>query len=176
MSYGIMPYRVSLSRLQTRFGNPDKAKRRKTRDACVRYAREIDELDSAPDAPTFMQVVDDLLDGKVEHPNYGHKYWYALKGFIESIGKFLNNNYWYPASADVFWDIDAFKLYDIDAPMKIPSPADFPTVFVLRGDRMTDKLLKELEEKIEDREQFLQVAAWIKEAKRYKQDLVLFYH
>jgi uncharacterized protein YaaR (DUF327 family) len=77
---------------------------------------------------------------------------------------------------DVFFDIEAFKLYDVDAPMKIPNPADFPVVFVLRGDNMTDELLKELEEKIEDQEQFLQVADWIKEAKRYKQDLVLFYH
>lgn len=174
MGYGIMPYRVSLSRLQTRLGNINK--RNKTRGDCARYARGIDELDSAPDAPTFMQVVDNLLDGKVDYPNYGHKYWYAIKGLIESLGQFLNNNCWCPSPADVFWNIEAFKLYDLGTPMRIPSPDDFPVVFVLRGYNMTDELLKELEEKIEDQEQFLQVAAWIKEAKRYKQDLVLFYH
>jgi hypothetical protein len=41
---------------------------------------------------------------------------------------------------------------------------------------MTDDLLKELEEKIGNNEQFWQVSSWIRDAKRYKQDLVLFYH
>lgn len=176
MSYGIMPYRVSLSRLRTRFGITVTAKRGKIRGACYHLRQSVDELDSSEDAPKFDEIVVELLDGKAEHSKYGYKYWYAIKGFVEALGQFLNNNEWYPADASVFWETKAFKLYDIDAPMKIPTPDDFPTVFVLRGENMTDELMSELKEKIEDDEQYQQVASWIREAKRYKQDLMLFYY
>jgi hypothetical protein len=176
MSYGIMPYRVSLSRLRTRFGMTDKKKRSKTRGACYHLRQSVDELDSSENAPKFDEIVVELLDGKAEHSKYGYKYWYAVKGFVESIGQFLNNSEWYPADASVFWNSKSFKLYDIDAPMRIPTPDDSPTVFVLRAENMTDDLLKELEEKIGYNEQFWQVSSWIRDAKRYKQDLVLFYH
>ncbi len=176
MSYGIMPYRVSLSRLRTRFGITVTAKRTKVRKACYILGRNVDQMDSSPEAPVFNDIVTELLDGKATHSKYGYKYWYAIKGFVESLGQFLNNSEWYPADADVFWKTKAFKLYDIDAPMKIPSPDDFPTVFVLRAENMTDKLLKELEKELGNGEQYWQVSGWIQEAKRYKQDLVLFYH
>lgn len=171
-----MPYRVSLSRLQTRFGITVTAKRSKVRKSCYHLARSVDDIDSSDDAPKFNDIVTELLDGKAEHPKYGYKYWYAIKGFVESLGQFLHNDQWYPADAEVFWNTKSFKLYDIDAPMKIPTPDDFPTVFVLRAENMTDELLKELEEKLGNGEQYWQIASWLREAKRYKQDLVLFYH
>lgn len=176
MSYGIMPYRVSLSRLSTRFGLTVTAKRRKVRNACHHIGRNVDEMASSDDTPKFNDIVTELLDGKVAHEKYGYIYWYAIKGFIESIGQFLNNSEWYPADVDVFWNNKSFKLYDIDAPMKIPTPDDSPTVFVLRAENMTDELLKELEKELGNGEQYWQVSSWIREAKRYKQDLVLFYH
>lgn len=176
MSYGIMPYRVSLSRLSTRFGNTNNSKRSKIRRICLKDANDVDELDSNPDAPLFKDIVENMLDAKIDHPEYGYKYWYALRGFIESIGQFLMNNHWYPASADVFWKMEAFKLYDIDAPMEIPAPNDFPTVFVLRGENMTDDLIENLKAEIAEEDQFRQTSFWIQESKRYKQDLILFYH
>jgi len=176
MSYGIMPYRVSLSRLKTRFGCTVSNKRSKIKKACARYAEQIDSWDDEG-VPTTMEIVTELLDGQATHNRLGHKYWYALKGFIEDLGSFLYNSEWYPASSDVFFSLNEFKLYDIDAPMKIPSPDDFPTVFVLREENMTPELEEKLNKELASEEaQLRQVLNWIKEAKRYKQDLVLYYH
>ena len=171
-----MPYRVSLSRLRTRFGLTVTAKRSKVRKFCYHLARSVDEMDSSNDAPKFHDIVTELLDGKAEHLNYGYKYWYAIKGFVESIGQLLPNDQWYPADASIFWNTNAFKLYDIDAPMKIPTPDDFPTVFVLRAENMTNELLTELVNKLGNDKPYWQIAGWIQQAKRYKQDLILFYH
>ena len=44
MSYGIMPYRVSLSRLRTRFGITVTAKRTKIRKACYILGRNVDQI------------------------------------------------------------------------------------------------------------------------------------
>ena len=174
MSYGIMPYRVNLARVGTRFGNEKTNKRTKAKTACLRYLYELgDEL--VP--PSNKELVSEMIDdSKALHKNLGYKYWYAIKGLVEHLGSPLSNRAWYPASADFFWDNPFFKLYDIDSPMKIPEPDDFPIVFVLRYAAMSDDFLAMCEEKLEDEEQLNEMKSWIKQAKRYRQDLVLFYH
>jgi hypothetical protein len=174
MSYGIMPYRVSLDRVRSRFGCSVSSKRSKIKKACARYASQIDEWDDE-NTPKMMEIVEELLDGKATHSNLGYKYWYALKGFIEDLGRFMMNREWYPADADAFWDIEEFRLYDIDAPMKIPRPDDFPTVFVLRSENMTPDLDLKLQQKLSGG-QLIEVQGWIREAKQYKQDIILYYH
>lgn len=176
MGYGIMPYRVNLERLSSRFGMEDKAKRSKIRKMCSRDANNIDSLAYGDEVPKFMDIVEELLDGKATHAKFGYIYWYAIKGFVEELGRFMHNADWYPASADIFWENPNFVLYDIDALMQIPTPDDFPTVFVLRNNKMTDELIESLVEKLSDSYQIAQLKNWIKEAKQYKQDLVLFYH
>ncbi len=52
-------------------------------------------MDSSDDAAKFNDIVTELLEGKVEHLNYGYTYWYVIKGFVESIGQFLPNDQWY---------------------------------------------------------------------------------
>ncbi len=174
MSYGITPYRINLERLSTRFGNTNTAKRWKVRSSCNRRAGQIDAIDT--DAPSLDQFALDLLDAKISHPGYGYKYWYALEAFMDELGARIPNRHWYPASADFFWNNDKFNLYDIDAPMSIPKPDDFPVVFVLRAANMTDELKTDLENGIEDADQLAELKSWIADAKRYKQDLALFYY
>lgn len=50
-------------------------------------------MDSSDDAAKFNDIVTELFDGKAEHLNYGYTYWYAIKGFVESIGQFLPNDH-----------------------------------------------------------------------------------
>jgi hypothetical protein len=176
MAYGIIPYRVNLGRLASRFGMKDEAKRSKIRRMCSGYANNIDGLAYDEGVPKFMDIVEELLDGKATHTKYGYIYWYAIKGFVEELGLFIQNADWYPASADIFWENPHFVLYGIDAPMEIPTPDDFPTVFVLRNDRMNDDLIESLVKKLSNNVQIDQLKNWIKEAKRYKQDLILYYH
>ncbi len=174
MGYGIIPYRVGLERLQSRLGTQDEARKNKLRGVCLKKAKDIDNLGSV-DTPPFMEIVEELLDGKATQTT-GYLYWYAIKCFIDDLGIMLNNNQWYPASADELWKIGDFALYDIGAPMKIPQAEDFPVVFVLSKEKMTQQLPGTLEERIADQAQRTQFQNWIKEAQAYKQDLVLFYH
>lgn len=170
-----MPIRVNLGRLRTRFGSTNSGKRSKIRRACAGIAANVDDLFEEND-PAYMDLVEELLDGKATHENMGAKYWYAIKEMAESLGKWLNNSEWYPASPDLFWNHSAIHLYDIDAPMIVPSPDDFPAVFTLRNADMTDELLEEFKNLIEDEAQFRQFSGWVTDARRYKQDLLMFYY
>ncbi|HHG83688.1 MAG TPA: hypothetical protein ENJ82_02970, partial [Bacteroidetes bacterium] len=121
MGYGITPIRVNLGRLASRFGNTNSGKRSKARRACAPNASDIDSIFGG-DGPSYMEIVEELLDAKASHKDMGAKYWYAIEGLATHLGRVMYNSAWYPASADAFWDISAFKLYDIDAPMDIPNP------------------------------------------------------
>lgn len=175
MGYGIMAYRVSLSRLKSRFGVSVSSKKSSIRKKCFPIGRRIDDMGS-DDAPRLMQVVEELLAAKVEHPEYAYLYWYALKGFIEDLGAPMSNSAWYPAEADLFYELPEFKLYDIDAPMALPRPDDFPVVFVLRAEQNTQALVEKMHSNIKEPEQLQEVLNWLQSAQRYKQDLVLYYH
>ncbi len=59
--------------------------------------------------------------------------------------------------------------------MPITKPDDVPTVFVLRNAMMTDELESNLEQKVTNSFQIAQLKNWLKEAKQYQQDLVLYY-
>ncbi len=174
MGYGISPYRVSLQRLCTRFGTQDEARKSRLREVCFKRAKDMDGLGDAT-TPLFMEIVEELLNGKVTS-GIGYLYWYAIESFISDLGVFLANNQWYPASAEVFWEIESFALYAVNAPMKIPQSEDFPIVFVLHHQKMTDELQLTLQEKIKNQAQLAQLQNWIKEAKIYEQDLILYYY
>lgn len=174
MSYGIMAFRVNLARMATRFGNSKSAKRSKARRACLRYTDASDDMEGEA---TYSEIIKEMIDdSKASHSNLGYKYWYALKGLMEDLGTQLPNSNWYPASADVFWSHPNFNLYDIDSPMEIPHPDDFPSVFVLRHKNMNEELISQLEKEIEDKDQLNELVHWIGSASQYKQDLVLYYH
>ncbi|MCI5054716.1 MAG: hypothetical protein MRY83_01340 [Flavobacteriales bacterium] len=173
MSYGIMPYRVNLERLSTRFGNPKSNKRSKARLACKEAVRGMDDDEDV----SFDEIIKEMIDeAKASHENLGYMYWYALKGLIEDLGSFMTNSSWYPASCDIFYDSKDITLYDIDSPMDIPTPDDFPTVFVFRKENMKEENIADLLNSLEDSDQKREFNHWIEEAKRYKQDLVLYYH
>jgi hypothetical protein len=175
MGYGIMPYRVSLERLRSRLGTQDEARRQRLKGVCLKKAQDMDRLGSNS-APKFMEIVEELLNGQVKHEQYGYLYWYAIKCFISDLGVMLDNGKWYPASADMFWEMGAFALYDIGTSIKIPASDDFPVVFVLSQEKMTQDFIQTLSEKVKEQGQLSQLTAWVKEAKLYQQDLVLFYH
>ncbi len=172
-----MPYRVSLELLRDCFGSEDNTLKDKLRERCKKAEREIEGMAANDDTPYFKDIVEELLDGKATHTNrkYGYIYWYAIENFIKVIGLQMYANDWSHASADAFWDNKAFKLYDIDAPMPITKPDDVPTVFVLRNAMMTDELESNLEQKVTNSYQIAQLKNWLKEAKQYQQDLVLYY-
>lgn len=176
MSYGIIPYRISLDRLQSRIGMNDIAKKNKLKESCIRHSKNIDSLANSAETPKFMDIVDELLNGKINHINFGYIYWYAIKYFIEDLGNSLPNTQWYPSSAEIFFEHPSFDLYGIDFVMTIPKPEDFPTVFVLPNEKMDELLINSLKEKIVNVGQFSELNNWIVLAKKYKEDLVLYYH
>lgn len=180
MGYGIMPYRVNLDRLATRFGTSNKPKRREIVKECSRRANSIDS-DAAhyQNAPKFMEIVEELLDGKATHEKFGWMYWYAIEGFCEVLGRPMMNDQWAripTTEMDFFYE--NFSLWDIpNAPMTIPTPNDFPTVFVLHPERISDEFIQTtLKEAVPEYFQYGQIKSWLEAAKQYKQDLVLFYY
>ncbi len=174
MGYGITAYRANMQRVATRFGIKVSKKKSPVRKACRPRAAAIDELyDDEP--PLFLDIVEELLDGKAEHEDQGARYWYAYEGFVQALGQRLANNEFYPGDAEPFVSHSAFRIYDIDAPMDIPHPDDFPMVLTLRKDAMTDDVVAEVVAEM-SAEQGRQFSFWIKEARQYKQDLVLFYY
>jgi hypothetical protein len=138
--------------------------------------KNIDSLANDADTPKFMDIVEELLTGKINLTNYGYIYWYAIKYFIEELGQSLSNTHWYPASVDVFFEHPSFILYGIDFARTIPKPEDFPTVFVLHKEKMDDELNFSLKEKVGNVSQSSELIGWIGLAKKYKEDLVLYYH
>jgi hypothetical protein len=175
MGYGITAYRVNLDRLQTRFGVKDSKKRNTMLKACYGRRNSIDELGDES-SPRFIDYANDLLNGTVSYPGNGFKYWYAIECFIGELGHLLNNNAWYPSPCDILFDFNEIKLYDIGRPLRIPGSDDFPTVFVLRKENMTDEFIRSFEEKHNDADQVYAMKNWIDQAKRYKQDLVMYYY
>lgn len=180
MGYAISAYRVNLERVESRFGIADKPKRRKIINRCAARKASIDELASyKTDAPKFMEIVEELLDGKATHERFGFMYWYAIECFIEELGREMvpRDNYWSGRNLDLDFFYKHFSLYSIPAPMTIPTPDDFPTVFVLDSELISDEFIQTtLKEAVPEYFQYGQIKSWLQDAKRYKQDLVLYYY
>jgi hypothetical protein len=128
------------------------------------------------DGPAYMEIVEDLLDGKATFKHHGAWYWYAIEQIIADLGRRLSNGSWYPGNSEPFWSHASCCMNDIDSPMQIPAPDDFPSVFVIRNSALSDELVVDFREKISDEDQFSEFSRWVKEAQRYKQDLVMFYY
>lgn len=185
MSYGIIPYRVNLKRVAALIGTTDTSTRKKVIKHCSKRAALIDDLADSDNAPQFMEVVEELLDGKATHERYGFMYWYALESFITLLGQRLDNTYWkrIPAGEMDFF-FQKFNLFNaaLPLPMSIPKPNDMPIVFVLPASEITNDFKAMVVNMMLKREsnyeniQLLEVVEWIESAKRYKQDLVLFYY
>jgi hypothetical protein len=180
MGYAISAYRVNLERVESRFGIADKPKRRKIINRCAARAASIDELGSyKTDPPKFMEIVEELLDGKATHERFGFMYWYAIECFMEELGREMvpRDNYWEGRNLDLDFFYKHFSLWSIPAPMTIPTPDDFPTVFVLPAERITEEFMTTtVNAAVPEYFQRGQLQSWLKNSKQYKQDLVLFYY
>ncbi|MEH0157678.1 hypothetical protein V6R21_26555 [Limibacter armeniacum] len=180
MSYGITPYRVNLSRVRSRLDKDcPSSKKSKAKKACLNQLSRCG-FGTEDGEPTDAELINAFIaDGKAEHEGLGYKYWYALEGLIGDLGQFLSNGYWYPGTSDPFFNTDGFKLYDIGGGIDIPTPDDFPAVFVLENSDMSEELIQEFEKKYANEleaETIKQFKSWITQAQRYKQDLVLYYY
>lgn len=174
MGYGITGYRVNLSRMNTRFSHEKAAKRSAAKNACI---ENISNWDVEEGDPTHTELIDELIDeSKASYNHLGYKYWYAIEGLISDLGTCLDNSEWYPCDPEVFEDDFRFKMYNINTSFEIPTPDDFPSVLTFFAEDMTEEATTQISNKIDDEDQKNSFLQWVKAAKRYKQDIVLFYY
>lgn len=173
MGYGITPFRVRWSRIEACFGMADLAQRDKILAACEVRIEKLDEW--FDDGTPFEVILRDFLAGQVSYPDEGYKYWYAIELLAAGFGQSLDNNAWYPAKIDTLWELDACKLFLLRTAVPIPSPDDFPTVFVILHATL-DAALAQLKALHKDADQVAEFTEWCHQAQETGEDLVLYYY
>jgi hypothetical protein len=172
MSYGITPYLVKISAVASSFGGQDAAlKADIVADCGKRMARLDDWFEDTPMA----DILTDFLAGKVSYPGEGFKYWYVIEMIIQHLGLRLDNGAWYPSDSDPIWSLKGCSMYLLDTAVPIPSPDDFPSVFMVPHARL-DEALADGQSKITDPEQLAEFVAWCTKGKDRGLDLVLYYY
>ena len=186
MGYGIMPYRVNLDRVTSLIGTSKEHVREDVKSYCSRRASRIDSLSSSGENdPKFMDIVEELLDGKATHKHYGFMYWYAIEDFIKMCGTMMVNTELVSVRAgDMDFFFRKFKMNNhFRSPLtfSIPTPDEFPTVLVKLSSEIDEFLMTTFKEAPLKFPQFSeteyeQIQSWLVEAKQNEQDLVLYYY
>ncbi len=110
----------------------------------------------------------------------GYTCWYIIEAAIDNHrnSQFLPNDQWYPSSLPSF----LYQLPQvhhcsyISNELAIPSPDDFPGVYLVLNDQL-QSLFHQLEEDtsiIEDDEQRQQFLSWLTLSQNHAQDLIIF--
>jgi len=140
MSYGYMAWAVDIDKLKEVCGSKDE---KLVRMICGRFKHDVADLDDTFDylirsgAPTARQALTALIDG-AEMVGHGAMYAYAFKLLVEHFGKSLDNSALYPTGLEFPGEVDkvlkaggvtVISLSGLSygsAPVKFPSPDDFP--------------------------------------------------
>jgi hypothetical protein len=172
MGYGIMPYCVKMDRVERAFGSHDGQL-----EAAIlsEHGRRMARMDSNFDDTPMADILHDFIAGTVSYPQEGYKYWYAIEMIMQSIGQMLPNGAWYPADIDALWSLQGCRLYSIQTAVKIPSPDDFPTVFIIRNADI-DAARTDAQSKMKDAEQLAEFETWCNRAHASASDLALYYY
>lgn len=178
MGYGIVAYAVNLEQVEKPFGSNNEALK------CKIVSLSQDRMESLDDqlgGTSLQEFANDYFNGTINHREEAYKYWYWVEILCEGYGKNLDNSWWYPSSgaAKPWFDYEHFKLYGLETKPYIPSPDDFPTVFMVRNadlDNAYANIYDQWQKGIYTSEQTQQFQEWVEIAQKDKWDLVLFYY
>ncbi len=138
---------------------------------------EITRLNQTFDTLQFDPFFEDLFTGVIHNKNAGEKYWYAIESLVRHFGTLLSNEAWsHSRSSDIgpIYDIEEFRMYLFTTTPRIPSPDDFPVVFVVEHKNI--ELCEEKSLVIRDEDKRNELIDWLTSAKENAEDLILFYY
>lgn len=175
MSYGITAYSAPVDEINALFGSLDEAVKSEVRAATK---EDLDSNDQYFDGTPMAKFLDDFFSGTVSYPDEAFKYWYLFEALCGHFGTLLDNSEWYPARGayDELCDISACRMFPVYTTPSVPSPDDFPMVWMYRhGD--LDEAAKEIGDCDDfSEEQISQFQEWLQQCKASNRDLVLFYY
>lgn len=178
MSYGVTAFAVNLNQIEEPFGSQDE----ELKNEIVSQVKErFDSIDEQLGGTPMVDITDDYFKGEINHADDAKKYWYLIETLCIGFGRKLSNDHWYPfkGATEPWYDHEQFKLYGINTKPFLPSPDDFPLVFVLGNADLQDayEAINEQGEKdVYSIEQVRQFSDWIENAQKDRWDLVLFYY
>lgn len=179
MGYGLMPYRINISKIEGLYGTQNTELKTNIIQACSSEFNRLDEdfetEDGWLESRTIMEA---FLNGALEKIEYNSaKHWYIVELLIRGFGQDLDNGSWYPANIDPLYGLSEFRMYLIEKQGKInlKSPDDFPVVFTIENGNL-DEALNSIKTNYSDSGQVNEFVSWVREAKDQDQDLVLYYY
>lgn len=178
MSYGFIPYLVHTPSLRAfgQSGDPELVE-----DICRVLAEEIASLDEfykvmyrkMAEVPKTRDLLLDMAFDKVPVQGLGAAYSYTFKVLCGYFGNALQNRAWYPADLSAIYLAQGFYSYEL--PLDFPTPADFPLIYFIDGEK-TPFLQEKIERSREEGEHINEINNWLTAANTTNQDLYLFYH
>jgi len=192
MSYGIMPYSVSIDRLKQAIGSNDAALAKSLKDRL----RDSYDFDSDDDEVTPEQAVDQLISGSELQKGYGHYYGTVIELLSLQFGKMLENGAFSGMSSSWADEVDQAledagvpaeilrvtdHLMYRSSPVTIPPPDDFPSIGYLTKSEIPAALQAMQSADMdsaddEQKEAMIQLKNWLEICSKASTDLVCFYH
>jgi hypothetical protein len=200
MGYGIMPFSVSIARVQQAFGSRDKALADSLKQT-FSHQLEQDAQDTDPDEDddetplTLEEALDEIIEGKGLRKTQGHKYGHALELLCWHFGTHLSNQsfcgmrwQWSDEVEEALTGAgvptEVFSLQEHlmcrGAPVKIPAPDDFPSIGFLKRAEI-GPALQAIESAdfasldLEQQEAAAEIKGWLETCIKAQTDLVCFY-
>ncbi len=196
MSYGIMPYSVSLAEVERVFGCGDPALLARL---MVEFKDDLDNDECDEDdeeEPTLAEALREIIEGEPMRPSYGHKYGYLLEMLCRQYGESLANSEFSSMHSDWIDKVDqglahagipeetlslSRHLLYRGSPVAIPEPGDFPFIGYLKSNEIPPALqaletadLTVLEREV--KESIDQLRSWLESSQKSQRDLVCFYY
>lgn len=170
MSYGIMPYMVSIDSIKGLFGVSDEKSKKMLVEKLTPKAIKLEKSFDEP----ALDVLISFLDGEIKYPHLGYIYWYLIEAMMPYIsGNFMDNGNWYPASLDELYKLDSLNCtIDIE---DLPYPDDFPSLYFCKKQNLST-LHSEAKKHISDADQQAEFIDWIEACTNNNKDLILFYY
>ena len=200
MSYGIMPFSVSIARVQQAFGSRDRALAESLKDTFSQHFEQDadkDEGEDDDDEPlTLEEALDEIIEGKELRKAQGHQYGTVLEILCWHFGTLLPNE----AFSGMRWEwadeieealteagvpSEVFALQGHlmcrGAPLAIPAPEDFPSIGFLKLAEIGPALQAIESADIasldpEQQEAVVEITDWLEACIKAQTDLVCFYH
>jgi hypothetical protein len=192
MGYAYSVYGVDLAKLKALWGCKDAklaaAIKKKHADRIDDNTESFEDEIEDEDAPTLGVAIDEIFAGKCKQKDHGFQYGYALELLCHHLGKRIDEE-----SLSYFDDWidpllgkakhsekDTQKLIGANTfPIKIPEPADFPTIGTLddAGMKKLDAALDKIEPLATDddaKEIIKELRGWTSRARKAKRQIVWF--
>ena len=175
MSYTLVPYMIDLDRLRAAVGSKDAALVEAVR------SKGPEQFDSDEYDLTLGQALTQLVMGEKLGRDDTHQYGYALEKLAAHLGRRLPLDLWSGVRWAAMEDSGVAPIMDSGPPVNLPKIDDFPTIGYLPREQIADMVGKMGDEGLTNEDEELEellkeFEAWLREAAKAKQDLLLFYY